>query len=183
MCNPTLIFSAARTAFTIVQANREARAERAQAQRQNEIAAQARREKENAENLRIRQIREKKLAKIGELSVEAREKRATARTAAETVSGAALDRVINDYFRVEGKYKSQIERNLEQELAQSDQNKRLFAIEQEGRQVYIPEVNTAGIFASGAIEFGGDWLEWKTRQDEKKAQQKRMDELFNRAFG
>ena len=178
MCSPTLMFAAARTAFTIVQANQEAKAERRQAQRQNEIAAQARREKENAENLRIRQIREKKLAKVEDLTIEAREKRATARTAAETVGGAALDRVINDYFRVEGKYKSQIERNLEQELAQSDQNKRLFAIEQEGRQVYIPEVNTAGIFASSAIEFGGDWLEWKTRQDEKKAEQERIDRMI-----
>ena len=64
MCNPTLIFSAARTAFSIVQANQQAKADRLQAQRQNEIAAQARREKENAENLRIRQIREKKLAKV-----------------------------------------------------------------------------------------------------------------------
>ena len=64
------MFAAARTAFTIVQANQEAKADRLQAQRQNEIAAQARREKENAENLRIRQIREKKLDKIGSFQLK-----------------------------------------------------------------------------------------------------------------
>ncbi len=182
MCNPTLIFSAARTAFSIVQANQQAKADRLQAQRQNEIAAQARREKENAENLRLRQIREKKLAKIAELQKEAAESRATARAAAETVGGGVLNRVIANYYRTEGIYKSQIERNLEAEATQSDTNKRLFAIEQEGRQVYIPEVDTAGIFAAGAIEFGGDWLEWRTRQLEKEEMKKNQQILFENIF-
>ena len=66
------------------------------------------------------------------------------------------------------------------EAAQSDTNKRLFAIEQEGRQVYIPDVDTAGIFAAGAISFGGDWLEWKARQAQKKLEQKRHDEMMKR---
>ena len=85
---------------------------------------------------------------------------------------------MNNYLRTEGKYKSTIEKNLEREMAQGDINKRLFAIEQEGRQVYIPEVDTAGIFAAGAISFGGDWLEWKARQDEKELQKKRHKEMI-----
>lgn len=178
MCNPTLIFAAARTAFTIYQSNQQAKNDRAVAQRRNEIAAQARREKENAENLRLRQIRESKFAKIEELTTEAKEARGTTLAAAETVGGAVLDRIVRNFYRTEGKYKSTIEKNLEAEAAQSDTNKRLFAIEQEGRQVYIPEVDTVGIFAAGAISFGGDWLEWKARKDAKDLAQKRHDEMI-----
>ena len=181
MCDPVSM-AIARTALTIYQAREDAKAEREQANYQNAIAERARIQKENAENLRLRQIAEKKGDKIFDLAIEAREKRATARTAAETVGGAALDRVVNNYLRLEGKYKSQIERNLEQEIAQSNQNKKLFAMEQEGRQVYIPEVNTAGIFATAAIEFGGDYMEWKTRKMEKDAQQKQTDALIEGLF-
>ena len=178
MCNPTLIFAAVRTGLTIYQSRQQAKQEKLVAQRRNEIAAQARREKENAENLRLRQIRESKLAKIEDITTEAKEARATALAAAETVGGGALDRVINNFYRTEGKYKSTVERNLAMEAAQSDTNKRLFAIEQEGRQVYIPEVDTAGIFAAGAISFGGDWLEWKSRKDASELAQKRHDEMI-----
>ena len=178
MCSPTIIFAAARTVFTIFQSNQQSKADRAVAIRRNEIAAQARREKENAENLRLRQIAIRKKEKIEELEIESKEAQATARTAAETVGGKALDRVVNNYLRTEGKYKSTIEKNLEREMAQGAINKRLFAIEQEGRQVYIPEVDTAGIFAAGAISFGGDWLEWKARKDEKELMQKRHTEMI-----
>ena len=179
MCDPVTL-AITRTALTIYQSREEQKAEREQANYQNALAERARIQKENAENLRLRQIAEKKGDKIFDLAIEAREKRATARTAAETVGGAALDRVVNNYLRLEGKYKSQIERNLEQEIANSNQNKKLFAMEQEGRQVYIPEVNTAGIFATSAIEFGGDYIEWKTRELEKERKQKETDELYKR---
>ena len=177
MCDPVTI-AITRTALTIYQARESAKAEQEQANRQNQIAENARIQKENAENLRIRQIAIRKKDKAFDLALESKEKRATARAAAETVGGKALDRVINNYLRLEGRYTSQILSNLEQEIANSQQNKRLFAMEQEGRQAYIPEVNTAGIFATGAIEFGGDYLEWKTRKDEKDLAQKQSDMMI-----
>jgi hypothetical protein len=180
MCNPLLILRAAATAFTIISSSQKAKADRNQAIHQNDIALQARREKENAENLRLRQIAIRKKEKIEETQLQSKEAQATARTAAETVGGAALDRVVNNYLRTEGKYVSTIEKNLEIEAAQSDTNKRLFAIEQEGRQVHIPEVNTAGIFAAGAISFGGDFFEWKARKDAKDLAQKRHDDMMKR---
>ena len=180
MCNPSalLFLRAAATIVSISHTIRKQRADRQVAIRRNEIALQARREKENAENLRLRQIALRKKEKIEELAEESREARATARTAAEMVGGKGLDRVVNNYLRVEGKYRSTIEKNLEMEMAQGAINKRLFAIEQEGRQVYIPEVDTAGIFAAGAISFGGDWLEWKARQDEKELMTKRHNQMM-----
>jgi len=180
MCDPSgmLFLKAAASIFSFSQQVRQQRANRQVAIRRNEIALQARREKENAENLRLRQIALRKKEKIEELAEESREAQATARTAAETVGGKALDRVVNNYLRTEGKYRSTIEKNLEMEMAQGAINKRLFAIEQEGRQVYIPEVDTSGIFAAGAIAFGGDWLEWKARKDEKELEKKRHTQMI-----
>lgn len=178
MCDPTLIISAFKIAVTITNSNMKADRDRMQAIHQNKIAGQARREKENAENLRLRQIARRKKEKIEETQLQSKEAQATARTAAETVGGLALDRVVNNYLRTEGKYVSTIEKNLEMEAAQSDTNKRLFAIEQEGRQVYIPEVDTAGIFAAGAISFGGDYFEWKGRKDAKDLAQSRHDDMI-----
>ena len=181
MCNP-IAFSIARTALSIYQSNESAKAEREQAIRQNQIAENARIQKENAENLRIRQVAIRKKDKAFDLNIESKEKQATARAAAENVGGAALDRVVNNYLRLEGKFTSQILANLEQEIANSNQNKKLFAMEQEGRQAFIPEVNTAGIFAASAIEFGGDYLEWKTRKEEKDLKQKEVD-IMIKEFG
>ena len=51
-------------------------------------------------------------------------------------------------------------------------------MEQEGRQSYIPEVDTAGIFAASAIEFGGDYLEWKAKKDKKEQDEKNMSNML-----
>lgn len=178
MCDPITIIKMAATALSVAQGLQKQRAARQLAQRQNDIALEARREKENAENLRIRQIAIRKRDKKSELIIESREKQATARTAAESVGGAGLDRVVNNYLRIEGKYVSKIDKNLEMEIAQSNINKRLFAHEQEARQAYIPEVDYAGAFASTAISFGGDWFEWKARKDEKDIMKKRHEEMM-----
>ena len=184
MCNPgaMLFLRAAGTILSISQSVKEARAEQQRAQLQGEIAERARIQKENAENLRLRQIAMKKRDKIYDLSIESREKRATARTAAENVGGSALDRIVFNYFRLEGKYRSQIEKNLEMEIAQSNQNKKLFAIEQEGRTPIIPEVNTVGIFASHAGVFGSDYLEWKTKKEEKELIQNQTDNMIKNQY-
>ena len=179
MCDPVTI-AITRTALTIYQARESAKAEREQAIRQNQIAENARIQKENAENLRLRQVAIRKKDKAFDLNIESKEKQATARAAAENVGGAALDRVVNNYLRLEGKFTSQILANLEQEIANSNQNKKLFAMEQEGRQSYIPEVDTAGIFAASAIEFGGDYLEWKTRKEEKDLLQEQNDIMIRK---
>ena len=84
MCDPTamLALRAAGTILSISQNIKEQRAEQAAINRQNLIAAQAAREKNNAENLRLQQIAERKKEKQFDLAVEAREKRATAVAAA-----------------------------------------------------------------------------------------------------
>ena len=63
----TVTLAITRTALTIYQAREDAKAEREQANYQNALAERARIQKENAENLRLRQIAEKKGDKIFDL--------------------------------------------------------------------------------------------------------------------
>ena len=51
MCNPSIIFAVARTALTVYQGVQSAKADRENAIAQNQIAENARIQKENSENL------------------------------------------------------------------------------------------------------------------------------------
>ena len=44
----------------------------------------------------------------------------------------------------------------------------------------ISDIGSAGIFAAGAISFGGDFFEWKARKDAKDLAQKRHDDMMKR---
>ena len=171
-----LLISAASTALSFVSKIQEQQNARDQAKRQNEIAFANRLNKERAEGLRIRQIRDRENAKRFQTSLEGREARATVRTAAEGFGGGVLNRLVQDYFRQEGRYNSAVLANLEQEKANSQQNFNNFVTGQEAQSVYVPQVNYFTTFASAATAFGQDYLDYRSdqlarEQAEKTAQQ------------
>lgn len=171
-----LLISAASTALSFVSKIQEQQNARDQAKRQNEIAFANRLNKERAEGLRIRQIRDRENAKRFQTSLEGREARATVRTAAEGFGGGVLNRLVQDYFRQEGRYNSSVLANLEQEKANSQQNFNNFVTGQEAQSAYVPQVNYFTTFASAATAFGQDYLDYRSdqlarEQAEKTAQQ------------
>jgi len=147
--------------FSSLQAQRNAKE---QAELQNKIAFANRLNKERAEGLRIRQIRDRENAKRFQTSLEGREARATVRTAAEGFGGGVLDRLVADYFRQEGRYNSAILSNLEAEQAQSRQNFESFVTGQEAQSTYVPQVDYITTFASAATAFGQDYLDYRSDQ-------------------
>jgi hypothetical protein len=159
-----LLISAASTALSFVSKIQEQQNARDQAKRQNEIAFANRLNKERAEGLRIRQIRDRENAKRFQTSLEGREARATVRTAAEGFGGGVLDRLVADYFRQEGRYNSAILSNLEAEQAQSRQNFESFVTGQEAQSTYVPQVDYITTFASAATAFGQDYLDYRSDQ-------------------
>ena len=171
-----LLISAASTALSFVSKIQEQQNARDQAKRQNDIAFANRLNKERAEGLRIRQIRDRENAKRFQTSLEGREARATVRTAAEGFGGGVLNRLVQDYFRQEGRYNSAVLANLEQEQANSQQNFNNFVTGQEAQSAYVPQVNYFTTFASAATAFGQDYLDYRSdqlarEQAEKTAQQ------------
>ena len=159
-----LLISAASTALSFVSKIQEQQNARDQAKRQNEIAFANRLNKERAEGLRIRQIRDRENAKRFQTSLEGREARATVRTAAEGFGGGVLNRLVQDYFRQEGRYNSAVLANLEQEQANSQQNFNNFVTGQEAQSAYVPQVNYFTTFASAATAFGQDYLDYRSDQ-------------------
>ena len=171
-----LLISAASTAFSVVSKLQEQQNAKRQAERQNEIAFANRLNKERAEGLRIRQVRDREGVKRFQTSLEAKQARATVRTAAEGFGGGVLNRLVADYYRQEGRYNSAILANLEKEQAQSRQNFEGFVTGQEAQSAYVPQVNYITTFASAATAFGQDYLDYRSdqlarEQAEKTAQQ------------
>ena len=84
-------------AFSVINSLNQQQAANEQAKRQNEIAFANRLNKERMEGLRIRQIRDREQAKRFQTGLEARQARATVRTAAEGFGGGVLNRLVADY--------------------------------------------------------------------------------------
>ena len=166
-------------AFSAINSIQQQQAAREQAKRQNEIAFRNRLNQERLEGLRIRQVREREQAKMFQTSLEAKQARATVRTAAEGFGGGVLDRLVQDYFRQEGRYNSVILNNLEKETAASRQNYINFVTGQEANQKYVPKVDYVTTFASAALNFGNDYLNFKADEMERERQEK----IANRNMG
>lgn len=143
-----------------------------QAERQNEIAFRNRLNNERMEGLRIRQQGQQAAAKKFQTALEAKQARATVTTAAENFTGGALNRLLTDYYRQEGRYNSVILNNLEQERAQSSQNYINFVTGQEANQAFVPQVDPVTTFASAALNFGNDYLNYRTDQLEKEKEER-----------
>ena len=159
-------------AFSAVNALQQQQAAKDQANRQNEIALRNRLNQERMEGLRIRQVGEQTAAKKFQSALEARQARATVSTAAENFTGGALNRLLMDYYRQEGRYNSVLLGNLEKERAQSTQNYINFVTGQEANQTFIPQVDPVTTFASAALNFGNDYLNFKTDELDRQREER-----------
>ena len=77
-----------------------------------------------------------------------------------------------DYYRQEGRYNSVLLGNLEKERAQSTQNYINFVTGQEANQTYVPQVDPVTTFASAALNFGNDYLNFKTDELERQREER-----------
>jgi len=166
MCSPTLMLSAASQGFKMMSARKENRAAQQQAIRQNQIAKYNRIRKQTSEDFKILQIRKSKLAKIHEVKLEGKKARAKAFTQAEMVSGVSVDRLMQDFFREEGRYKSTVLDNLDKEVFMAQQNKEAYALNQEAQSKFVPHNNFLPSFAAASIAFTGDYYDWKGQKEQ-----------------
>ena len=180
MCSPTLMISVASQGMKFMASQRQQKLARQQAQLQNWRAKKNRILKSTAEDFKIRQKLKQSLDKSYAMAQKGRKARATALTSAERITGGAVNALIMDYFRQEGEYKSRVEQNLEQEAFQSQRAKEAYRLGQEYNSRDIPPVDIIPNFASGAINFAGDYYDWKA-QEEIKLHRKRQAE-FHRRF-
>ena len=165
MCSPQLFIAAAGQGLKFMQARQENRAAIRQANEQNRIAKENRIRKQTAEDYRILQIRKRELGKVAEVQKRGRIARAQALARAETISGVSVNRLVEDFFRQEGEYRSQVLNNLDAEVFAAQQNKEAYALNQEAQSKSIPHNNFLPTFAASATAFAGNYFDWKTDQE------------------
>ena len=164
MCSPQLFIAAAGQGLKFVQARQEQRAATRQANEQNRIAKENRIRKQTAEDYRILQIRKRELGKVAEVQKRGRIARAQALARAETISGVSVNRLVEDFFRQEGEYRSQVLNNLDAEVFAAQQNKEAYALNQQAQSKPIPHSNFLPSFAASSIAFAGNYYDWKADQ-------------------
>ncbi len=162
---PQLLFMGLSQSLKFVQARQQNNAAIQQANEQNRIAKENRIRKQTAEDYRILQIRKRDLSKIAEVQKRAKIARAEAAAKTEMISGVSVDRLMMDFFRQEGEYKSQVLNNLDAEVFAAQQNKEAYRLNQEAQQRRIPHNNFMPTFAASATAFAGNYFDWKADQE------------------
>ena len=167
MCSPTLMISVASNGLKFMQAQQANRSARHAAVLQNQRARENRILKATAEDYKIRQKRKESMAKAYAMVRKGREARSTAFTASESMGGGVINKLINNYFRQEGEYKNKVLSNLKAEAFQSQRAKEAYRLGQEYQSKDIPPVEIVPTFAAGAINFSGDYFDWRASEEEK----------------
>jgi hypothetical protein len=168
MCSPTLMISAASNGLKFMQAQKQNKSNREQAMMQNERATQNRILKETSENFKIRQKRKEAMSKAYAMRIKSRDARSKTFTASENMGGGVIDKLINNYFRQEGEYKSKVLSNLQDEAFQSMRAKEAYRLGEEYNKKYIPAVETLPNFASASLNFASDYYSWRDSEEQKK---------------
>ena len=93
-----------------------------------------------------------------------------------TSSGFPSDKVINDYFRQEGRYKNKVLNNLQLEAFQSMRAKEAYRLGQEFNSKAIPPVDTLPSFAASSINYASDYYAWRDSEEQKKILKEQMEQ-------
>ena len=163
MCNPTTalaVVSIASTGLQYQMQKAQAQNTYTQQKRQNELAKSNAIQRYAAEQLKIRQVAERFADKEYEASRKARKTRATFITEAGG-AGLALsgstNRLLGDYYRIEGNYKSSLARNMDINISQYERNLEAIQFGQEAQSTYLTPPNSHLLFASAALNVANSY--------------------------
>ena len=162
MCNTTALMVAniASAGLQYQMGKAQAKNTYAQQKRQNELAKSNAIQRYAAEQLKIRQVAQRYADKEYEASRKARKTRATFITEAGG-AGLALsgstNRLLGDYYRIEGNYKSSLARNMDINISQYERNLEAIQFGQEAQSTYLTPPNSHLLFASAALNVANSY--------------------------
>jgi len=162
MCNTTalLVTQIATAGLQYKMQTQQAKNTYAQQKRQNELAKSNAIQRYAAEQLKIRQVAQRYADKEYEASRKARKTRATFITEAGG-AGLALsgstNRLLGDYYRIEGNYKSSLARNMDINISQYERNLEAIQFGQEAQSTYLTPPNSHLLFASAALNVANSY--------------------------
>ena len=139
-----------------------------QQKRQNDLAKANAIQRYAAEQLKIRQVAKRFADKEYEAARKAKKKRAEFITQAGgaglAISGST-ERLLGDYYRIEGNYKSSLEKNMNINISQYERNLEAIQFGQEAQSTYLTPPNSELLFASAALNVANSYYNLQARKE------------------
>ena len=169
MCSPEVAVMALSAGLQYKVAKQQAKNTYNQQKRQNDIAKKNAIQRYTAEQLKIRQTAKRFQEKGYEASLKGRKKRAEFIVGAGDAGGLALsgstNRLLGDYYRIEGRYKSSLDRNMDINVSQHERTMEAIQFGQESQSTYLTPPNSHLLFASAALGFANNYYNFQNRKE------------------
>ena len=190
MCNPTTAIMVASTGLQFQMQKAQAQNQYAQQKRQNDLAKANAIQRYAAEQLKIRQVAQRFSDKEYQASRKARKTRATYITEAGgaglAISGST-ERLLGDYYRIEGNYKSSLAKNMNINFSQYERNLDAIQFGQEAQMTYESPPNPHLLFATQALNVANTYWSLESQKQMKglmtNSEKRRQKKLARRYEG
>ena len=162
-----MIASAGSSLIQFQQAKAQQKAQFVAQKRQNELARQNAIRRYASEQLKIRQTLAKSSEKGFQASIKAKRTRAKFIAGSEGLAlSGSQERLLGDYYRVQGNYNSALQRNMAVNIAQFERNLEAIQFGQQAQSTYEQPPNPALAFASASLNVANTYygLEFQKQQ-------------------
>ena len=162
-----MIASAGSSLIQFQQAKAQQKAQYEAQKRQNEIARENAIRRYATEQLKIRQTLAKSSEKGFQASIKAKRTRAKFLAGSEGLAlSGSQERLLGDYYRVQGNYNSALQRNMAVNVAQFERNLEAIQFGQQAQSTYVQPPNPALAFASASLNVANTYygLEFQKQQ-------------------
>ena len=162
-----MLASAGSSLIQFQQAKAQQKAQFVAQKRQNELARANAIRRYASEQLKIRQTLAKSSEKGFQASIKAKRTRAKFIAGSEGLAlSGSQERLLGDYYRVQGNYNSALQRNMAINIAQFERNLEAIQFGQQAQSTYEQPPNPALAFASASLNVANTYygLEFQKQQ-------------------
>ena len=160
MCSPEVAVMALSAGLQYKMQKQQAQNTYDRQKRQNDIAKKNAIQRYAAEQLKIRQTAKRFQEKGYEAALKGRKKRAEFISYAGgrglALSGST-NRLLGDYYRIEGRYKASLDRNMDINVSQYNRTLEAIQFGQESQSTYLTPPNSNLLFASAALNVANSY--------------------------
>ena len=162
-----MIASAGSSLIQFQQAKAQQKAQFVAQKRQNQLARANAIRRYATEQLKIRQVAQKSAEKGFQASIKSKKTRARFIAGSEGLAlSGSQERLLGDYYRVQGNYNSALQRNMAVNVAQFERNLEAIQFGQQAQSTYEQPPNPALAFASASLNVANTYygLEFQKQQ-------------------
>ena len=153
-----MLASAGSSLIQFQQAKAQQKAQYEAQKRQNQIARANAIRRYASEQLKIRQVISQSAEKGFQASIKGKKARARFIAGSEGLAlSGSQERLMGDYYRVQGNYNASLQRNLGINIAQYERNLEAIQFGQQAQSTYVSPPNPALLFASASLNVANSY--------------------------